>query len=71
MWCVLATVAYLVVLSLSFVDFRFVTFAYVLAVGGVLTGWRPLRLSALIVVAAVMSLGVHFLFTHVFSLVLP
>jgi tripartite-type tricarboxylate transporter receptor subunit TctC len=70
-WCLLATVAYLVVLSSSFVDFRFVTFVYVLTVGGVLTGWRPWRLAALTAVAAVMSLGVHFLFTHVFDLVLP
>jgi hypothetical protein len=70
-WCLLATVAYLVVLSSSFVDFRFVTFVYVLTVGGVLTGWRPRRLAALTAVAAVMSLGVHFLFTHVFDLVLP
>jgi tripartite-type tricarboxylate transporter receptor subunit TctC len=71
MWCTLATIVYLVVLSTSIVDFRLVTFAYVLAVGGVLTGWQPQRLMVLIAVAAVMSNAVHFLFTRVFDLVLP
>jgi hypothetical protein len=70
-WCILATIVYLVVLSSSFVDFRLVTFAFVLAVGGVLTGGRPQRLMTLIAVAAAMSIGVHFLFTRVFDLVLP
>lgn len=70
-WCVLATIAYLVVLTASLVDFRFVTFVYVLTVGGILTGWRPRRLTPLMLVAFVMSFGVYFLFTHGFDLVLP
>lgn len=70
-WCVVLTVAYLLVLTSSLVDFRLVTFAYVLAVGGVLTGWRSRRLITMAAVAAVMSFGVHFLFSHVFDLILP
>lgn len=70
-WCLLATVVYLGVLTSSLVDFRPATFIYVLVVGAVLTGRRRRQWPALTAVAAAMSVGVHFLFTQVFELVLP
>jgi len=70
-WTLLLTVGYLALLSLRVIDFRIVTFAYVLAVGGVLTGWRSSALLAMVGLAGVLSCGVHFLFTRVFTLLLP
>lgn len=71
LWCLLATVGYLIALTSNLVDFRPATFIFVFTVGAVLTGWRSRQFLALTAVAAAMSLGVHFLFTRVFDLVLP
>ncbi len=70
-WCTLFTLAYLAILTAGILEFRLVTFLYVLAVGGTLTGRRWRGWLAVGGVAVIMSCGVHFLFSRVFGLVLP
>jgi len=67
--CVLATAIYVV--CLSWLDFRPLTFAYVVVVAGTLVRWNARRLPAVLVLAVALGLGTHYVLTRVFDLVLP
>ncbi len=69
--CVAITILYAASLSTSFIPFTVATFCYVMSVGVILTRCSVKHLIPLVVVAAVMSLGLSYIFTNFFSLVLP
>lgn len=69
--CVAITILYAASLSASFIPFTAATFFYVMSVGVILTRCRVWHLPPLVVVAAVMSIGLSYIFTKFFSLVLP
>lgn len=72
--CSVLAIVYVTVLAATAVDFRDATAFFVLAVGGLLTRFDARlvpTLATLVTAALVMSLGIHFLFTHVFELTLP
>jgi len=69
--CIAISILYTAVLSTSFVPFPAATFCYVMSVGAILTRCGAKHLLPLVVVAIAMSLGLNFIFTKFFSLVLP
>lgn len=69
--CLTLIVVYVAVLSVEWLAFLPATFAYIVSTGCMLTdSWRR-ALPALIVLAAAMSCGLHFVFTHIFVIDLP
>jgi len=69
--CTLLTLGYALLIGSGVGGFRLATFAYVTMVGAVLTHFDRSKLEILLIVAVVMSGGTYYLFTQVFSLVLP
>lgn len=67
----LLAVGYVTVLASRWIDFRDATAVFVLLVGGLLTRLDSKMLPILVVAALMMSLGIHFIFTHAFELTLP
>ena len=69
--CFALIVAYVAVMTAEWASFRPATFVYVLLTGSTLTRKRRNALPILVVLAAAMSFGVHYLFTRVFVIDLP
>lgn len=69
--CTLLTIVYAVFISSGLVGFRISTLVYVFVMGLVLTRFDPAKFERLLVVAVIMSAGTYYLFTQVFSLILP
>ena len=68
---ILATAIYVLVMQMNWVGFRVATFAFILGLGLFLTRFNVKRLPMLLAIAIVMSLGLHWVFTNVFTVVLP
>ena len=71
MACYALTLAYVAILTLEWSSFRPATFVYILVTGLTLARRRRSALPLLCVLAAILSVGVHFLFTRVFVIDLP
>ena len=69
--CVAVTIGYAALLSTGFVPFPAATFCYVMLAGAILTRCGIRHLLPLLAVAVVMSLGLNYILTKFFSLVLP
>lgn len=65
------TVLYVLVMQMNWIGFRVSTFVFILGLGLLLTRMNVKQLPMLVAVAVVMSLGLHFVFTKVFTIVLP
>ena len=67
---VVLTLAYVTALSLRIIDFRIVTAAYLFVLGTMLAR-KPEAQRAMVVVSLGLSIGVYYLFTHLFVVDLP
>ncbi|MCA9120173.1 MAG: tripartite tricarboxylate transporter TctB family protein [Planctomycetaceae bacterium] len=68
---VVVTILYVGLLSLNFVGFTIGTFGFVALAGLVFTRFQIRALLPLVIVATAMSFGLSYVFTELFSLVLP
>lgn len=65
------TAAYVLVMQMNWAGFRVSTFMFIFGLGLLLTGRKVKQLPMMLAVALTMSLGLHFVFTNVFAIVLP
>ncbi|MDG2015120.1 MAG: tripartite tricarboxylate transporter TctB family protein, partial [Pirellulaceae bacterium] len=65
------TAAYVLVMQMNWAGFRVSTFMFVFGLGLLLTSRKVKQLPMMLAVALTMSLGLHFVFTNVFAIVLP
>jgi len=74
-WFAVATLigtgVYVLAMQMNWAGFRVSTFLFILGLGMILTGLKAKQVPVLIAIALLMSVGLHFVFTNVFSIVLP
>jgi hypothetical protein len=68
---IVGTAAYVLVMQMNWVGFRVSTFMYIFGLGLLLTGMKVKQLPMMLAIALALSLGLHFVFTNVFAIVLP
>lgn len=68
---IVGTAAYVLVMQMNWVGFRVSTFMFIFGLGLLLTSMKVKQLPMMLAVALAMSLGLHFVFTNVFAIVLP
>ena len=65
------TLTYLILLQLSILDFRLTTFAFIFTTCLILGGLTKRNLIQAAALGAVMAIGIHFVFTTIFTVDLP
>lgn len=68
---VLGTAVYILAMQMNWAGFRVSTFVFILGLGLLLTGMKAKQLPMILTISLAMSLGLHFVFTNVFAIVLP
>ena len=68
---VLISVAYVLAMATETLSFRIATVAYLVLLGGLLTGWKRKRLPIILVMALLMGFGGEYVFTRIFTVDLP